>query len=666
MEKITKGHPLSQSPDMAKQNIETLKQLFPTIVKEGKIDMEELKALLGEEIETGDEYYRFTWAGKSQARREANKPSTATLRPCKEESKNWDTTNNIFIEGDNLEVLKLLQKSYAGKIKMIYIDPPYNTGKEFVYKDNYTDNLGNYLELTGQKDESGKTFGTNTESDGRYHSNWLNMMYSRLKLAFNLLKEDGVIFISIDDSELYNLKSICDEIFGMNQFVLNIVVNRASEIASNNTVSKHEYILVYCRSSIFFKVNGIPKYSISRGTVGNADQTMPVIEFPAGLSCKGVDDGTYHVTRKIKGSSENIENLDPIEIKNSKLAKPVRLKAKWRSSNDMRNFFNNNCKPTEAKISGLIEDIYFNGDRFVPQIKKLTFEKLSSIIETNRRGSIDLEKIQLDSCFDFPKSVGLLKSLIKLIKTEKSDLILDFFAGSATLAQSIIELNSDDNNQRNYLLVQLPEPFSNGSVPFKKGFSNISELAKERIRRAGDKILNEKKDELKKLKKSTEGKMHQEEVQGEIDRLQQKVDKLDIGFKVFKLDNSNIQAWDGNVESFDEQSLLDTLNNIKTDRTEADVLYEVLLKYGLDLTVPIEEKQEGACTIYSVGGGVLFACLSDKITTEVAKAIGKWKNERQPVSCRVLFKDTGFSDDVAKTNSIQILRQFGIEEVNSI
>jgi len=219
MEKITKGHPLSQSADIVKENIETLKQLFPTIVKEGKIDMQELKALLDEEIETGEEYYRFTWAGKNEARKEANKPSTATLRPCKEESKDWDTTGNIFIEGDNLEVLKLLQKSYAGKIKMMYFDPPYNTGNDFVYKDNYTDNLGNYLTLTKQADEEGKKLSTNTESDGRFHSNWLSMMYPRLKLAHNLLTEAGVLFISIDDNEVTNLRKLCDEIFGEENFI---------------------------------------------------------------------------------------------------------------------------------------------------------------------------------------------------------------------------------------------------------------------------------------------------------------------------------------------------------------------------------------------------------------------------------------------------------------
>jgi len=250
MEKITKGHPLSQSEDIVKANIETLKQLFPTIVKEGKIDMQELKALLDDEIETGEEYYRFTWAGKNEARREANKPSTGTLRPCKEESKDWDTTGNIFIEGDNLEVLKLLQKSYAGKIKMMYFDPPYNTGKDFVYKDNYADNLSNYLSLTGQTDEKGKKLSTNTESDGRFHSNWLNMMYPRLKLAHNLLTDDGVVFISIDDNEVHNLRKLCDEIFGEYNFhgLVSRLTGTPTGGGNKAIVNEVDFILIYSKT----------------------------------------------------------------------------------------------------------------------------------------------------------------------------------------------------------------------------------------------------------------------------------------------------------------------------------------------------------------------------------------------------------------------------------
>mgnify|MGYP001281255092 CR=1 FL=1 len=664
MEKITKGHPLTQSPDFIKQNIETLKSMFPTIVKEGKIDFEELKSLLDEELETEDEFYRFTWAGKSMARREAIKPSTATLLPCKDESKNWDSTQNILIEGENLEVLKLLQKSYTNKIKLIYIDPPYNTGKDFVYKDDYRDNLSNYLELTGQLDKEGRKLSTNTESDGRYHSNWLNMMYPRLKLAFNLLKDKGVIFISIDDSELYNLKKICDEIFGDEQFVLTIAVNRTSEIATNNIVSKHEYILVYCKSINEFRVTGVNKNSISRGTVGNPDQTMPIIEFPKGLPCYGIADGIYETTRKIEGSSENIENFDPIEVRNGKLDKPVRLKAKWRSSNDMRNFFDNDCMPIEAKISGLIEEIYFDNDRFVPQIKKLTYEKLSSLISNNRRGSIDLEKLKLNSYFDFPKSVDLIQSLIRLIKIEKDEYILDFFAGSGTTAHATFQMNSEDGCNRKFICVQLPELVAESSEAYKAGHKTIADICKERIRKAGELIRKEKLEELTQLKANVKGKMLQDETQAKINELEKNIKILDIGFKVFKLDSSNIIAWDGDPEKL-EQTLFNAASNIKENRTEDDILYEILLKYGLDLSQLIEQKTIAGKTVYNIGVGSLFICLADGITTNVADGIGKWKEELKPATCKVIFKDTGFTD-VEKTNSMQILKRFGIEEVNTI
>jgi len=664
MEKIEKGHPLSQSADIVKENIETLKRLFPTIVKEDKIDFNELKALINEEVENKEEYYRFTWAGKSEARREANKPSTATLRPNKADSKNWDTTQNIFIEGDNLEVLKLLQKSYVNKIKMIYIDPPYNTGKDFVYKDNYADNLGNYLSLTGQTDAEGRKISTNTESDGRYHSNWLNMMYPRLKLARNLLSDDGIIFISIDNNELSNLKLLCNDVFGEECFIETMVVNRASEIATENTVQKHEYLHCYSKNIHKFKVTGVPKYSISRGTVGNEGQTMPIITFPKGLKCYGIANGTYLETRKIIGSSENIENFDPIIVENGILINDVRMKAKWRSSNDMRNFFNNNCQPTVAKINGIIEEIYFENDRFNPQIKKATFEKIPSLFLENRRGSKYIEDLGLGGFFENPKDLKYIFKITNIV-TDTNSVILDFFAGSGTTAHAVMQLNAEDNGNRKTISVQLPEATEESSEAYKAGYQNIAEITKERIRRAGDKIIVDKKAELASLKKSMEGKMFQEEIQQKMEQIQTTINHLDIGFKAFKLDSSNIKTWDGNLDQL-QNNLFDSQDNIKEDRTEEDLLFEILLKYGLDLTVPIEQKFVENCTIYNIGSGVLFVCISDKITTEVATSIGKWKEELQPTTCRVLFKDNGFKDDVAKTNSIQILRQFGIEECNSI
>jgi adenine-specific DNA-methyltransferase len=636
LEKITRGDEQTKSLDLVSENISKLRELFPEIVTEGKIDFKALQEILGEELEEGEEYYHFTWAGKSQARREAHKPSTGTLRPCKEESVDWDTTKNLYIEGDNLEVLKLMQKSYANKVKMIYIDPPYNTGKDFVYKDNYKDNLKNYQQITRQVNDEGNKLSTNSDSDGRYHSNWLNMMYPRLRLARNLLKDNGAIFISLDESEIENMKKIGKEIFGEENYICTSCINRTSEIASSNVISKHEYLIVFCKNIKHFKVEGLTKVSISRGTVGNADQTTPIIEFPAGLECRNIKDGTYNQTRQIPGSSENITTHDEIIVKNGKLFKPVRLQAKWRSSNDMRNFFDNDCKPTEAKISGFIKEIYFEGDRFMPQIVKSTFEKIPTIYLENKRGSNDLNSLDMEGTMDFPKSVDFLKTFISFIKTN-DEIVLDFFSGSATTAHSILKLNAEDNGERKFIMVQLPEITDEKSYAFKAGFKTIAEIGKERIRRAGNKIAEENPDKSK---------------------------DLDLGFKVFKLDSSNIKGWDGNPDDL-EASLFDAQENIKVDRTEEDVLFEILLKYGLDLTFPIDEKLIEGKKVFSVGFGALFICLTDGITNKVAEAVGAWKQELNPATCRVIFKDSGFSD-VEKANAVQTLKRFGIIEIKSI
>jgi len=625
-----------KSKDILKENIEKLKEIFPDIVTEGNIDFDKLKTTLGEYIDDREERYNFTWNGKAKAKRLAQTPSTGTLRPCKEESVKWDSTENLFIEGDNLEVLKLLQKSYHKRIKMIYIDPPYNTGNEFVYKDDFKDNLRNYLELTGQVDGEGKKLSANSETSGRYHTDWLNMMYPRLKLARNLLKDDGVIFISIDDNELSNLKKICDEIFGEGNFVCKIVVNRASEIASNNTISKHEYVVVYSKNVLEFEVKGMEKYTISRGTVGNRDQTMPIIEFPRGLKCISVKDGIYKHARQIEGSSENIENLDEIIVKDGKLNQNVKMKARWRSSNDMRNFFNNECKPTPAKISGLIEEIYFEGDRFMPQIKKRTFEKISSIILGLKRGSNDLATVNMDKYFDFPKSIGFIQQLASYIKFDNGGIVLDFFCGSGTTAHSIFNLNREDKGDRKFIMVQLPELCDEKSEAFKAGYKTIAEVGKERIRRVIKKLHKENPDY-----------------------------KDDSGFRVFKLDSSNIKAWDSDFDSL-EKSLIDSVDNIKKDRSTEDVLYEILLKYGLDLTLPIEERKISKKTVYSIGLGALIVCLDKDISLDVVEGIAKLKEELNPEVARVVFSDAGFKDDVVKTNTVQILKQHGIEDVKSI
>jgi adenine-specific DNA-methyltransferase len=647
MEKIVKGHSLSQSTDFVAQNIQTLKNMFPTIVKEGKIDIKELQALLGDDVETEEEYYRFTWAGKSMARREANKPSTATLRPDKQSSKDWKTTQNIFIEGDNLEVLKLLQKSYANKIKMIYIDPPYNTGKDFVYKDNYNDNLGNYLAITGQVDEEGKRINTNSETDGRYHSNWLNMMFPRLKLARNLLKDDGIFFISIDDNEVNNLKKICDEIFGEENFVacLPTIMNLKGNNDEFGFAGTHEYTLVYIKDIESTEdLYGIPLEDSDKEDY-DQDDGLGAYKKGATLMRTGVagarekrPKGYYpiYVSQDLSSISLSRINKDDFEVfPKTKKGKEM----SWRRSpetlkNSLSEFIVTKSKNTISfyKKQRLSDDL-INGKK-----PKSLFYKAAY----SSGNGTDLIKTLFgdERLFDNPKPITLISDLISV--GCKEGIILDFFAGSGTTAHATILSNSQDAGDRKFICVQLPEPTDEKSEAYKAGYKTISEITKERIRRAGDKIKSEMKDDLF----SAQGKT------------------FDIGFRAFKLDSSNIRAWDGNPDAL-EDNLFNAGSNIKENRTEEDVLYEILLKYGLDLTMPIEQKAIAGKQVFNIGMGALFICLGDNITTAVAEGIGKWKEELQPATSKVIFKDTGFTD-VEKTNSMQILKRYGILEVNTI
>lgn len=627
MEKITQGHPMTQSPDFVKENIETLKSLFPTIVKEGKIDWSELQALLGNEIETEDEYYRLMWAGKSMARKEANKPSTATLRPNKTDSKDWNTTQNIFIEGDNLEVLKLLQKSYAKKIKLIYIDPPYNTGSDFVYKDDYADNLSNYLALTGQIDDSGKRTSTNSESDGRYHSNWINMIYSRLKLARNLMSKDGVIFISIDDNEVHNLRKVCDELFGEVNFISALIWQRAFSPKNDAKFfsNSHDYILVYAKSIDFCTIERLERTDEANEKYKNQDNDLRGEWTSGDLSVK-----TY---------SEKYDY--PITTPSGRIVNPPHG-ACWRVSKE--------------RFEELRQDnrIWFGekGEN-VPRLKRFLSDVQDGMVPTsiwfhkevghNQEGRQELKALFDDKgYFDGPKPVRLLSRILKVAGIRENDIVLDFFAGSGTTAHAVMQMNANDNGSRKFIMVQLPEPTEEKSDAFNAGFKTIADITKERIHKAGEKVKSGLKDDLFSSNNKT----------------------LDIGFKAFKLDSSNIKAWDGNPENL-EANLFNAGSNIKENRTEEDVLYEILLKNGLDLAQPIEQQVFAGKTVFNVGVGTLFICLAEGVTTEVAEGIGQWKQELDPATCKVIFKDNGFTD-VEKTNSMQILKRYGIEEVNTI
>lgn len=617
------------SMNIVQDNIEKLKQIFPEVFLENKIDFETLQQLLGKEIDVEQERYSFNWHGKSNARRIAQEQSTGTLLPSKEDSKNWDNTNNLYIEGDNLEVLKLLQKSYHNKVKMIYIDPPYNTGKDFVYPDNFKDNLKNYLEITGQTGEEGQKLSTNSDSSGRYHSDWLNMMYPRLKLARNLLTDDGVIFISLDDYEEKNLTNLCDEIFGENNKLQKVIWQRHSGGGNDSKffAVDHEYILVYTKN----------KDKIDKIRIPLDDEDIKDYRF----------------------KDEYFETLGPYKTKDFKRMRPddprptlryeiiapdgTKLFDEWRWEKEKfeREYSQNKVlieKNTKNEWSVKYK-LYLKSNDEGDEKQKVPRSLLTKI-EKNSQGKKALTNILGGKdLFNNPKPIGLLKYLLNMRNPDS--LILDFFSGSATTAHATMQLNAEDGGNRRYIMVQLPEPTPENSEAAKAGYKNICEIGKERIRRAGEKI---KADETLPLENR---------------------EKLDTGFKVFKLDTSNIKEWDSETTDL-KQSLFDSVDNIKSDRTSLDVLYEILLKYGLDLNVPIVENKD----FYSIGGGTLLVNLNKTITLDVIDSISKEYKMLLEIDedykTTVVLRDSSFKNDIDKTNAIQKLKQAGIKEIRSI
>ena len=636
----------SKSADLIAQNLEQLKQIFPEVVKEGKVDFEALNDLLGNYGDTAEERFCLNWAGKANARREAQKRSTGTLRPCPEESVDWDTTDNLYIEGDNLEVLKLLQKSYHSRVKMIYIDPPYNTGKDFVYKDNYTDNMKNYLELTGQD----KKLSTNTESDGRYHSNWLNMMYPRLKLARNLLTDDGVIFISIDDNEVANLRKICDEIFGEENFVDCLKWKRKKQpsFLAKHTAQVMEYILVYGKNAHFLEKLSIEGTSDSTKKVVNLTNQYSERIFPKGVLVKIGEEGVLPKGKYLI-KSMSIEYMDDVAYRNGKTINEVRVNAQFSVSQEKINEYVLNELLFITANKGLRRDV---GQDEIGKRKSITDLLLDW--GDNQDSDNEIKSLFNKSYFDYTKPTKLLSNLVKSNFTEAS-IILDFFSGSATTAHAVMQLNAEDGGNRKYICVQLPEVTPEESEARKAGYTTIPEIAKERIRRAGKKILEEQKAKAEK-----EGNLFTEE----------EPNKLDTGFKVFKLDSSNINAWDSDPDNL-ETALNKSLFNIKEDRSEDDLLYEILIKYGIELTEKIKRHTIDGKTVYEMGAGSLIVCLADSLSTAVADGIGKLYKEVSPegvdANCRVVFKEVGFNgSDEVKTNTLLILKQHGITNVASV
>lgn len=617
-----------QTPNITQENINKLMEMFPEVATEGKVDIEKLQQLLGEYAEDKPERYNFTWNGKSRALRISQTPSTGTLRPCKDESEDWDTTQNLYIEGDNLEVLKLLQKSYHGKVKMIYIDPPYNTGGDFVYKDDFKDNIKNYKEITGQVDGEGKNLSTNAETSGRYHTDWLNMMYPRLRLARNLLTDDGVIFISIDDNEVENLKKVCNEIFGESSFITDIIWEK--RFTRNNDAklmsSVVDHILMYRKSAELVKIRE-PRTEKANSIYSNPDNDP-----------RGPWTSVSYVSQRTKDQRPNLSYPVVNPQDGRKIEHPVNA---WKYSE-------------EAYLNHEKENrIYWGkeGNNSYPRLKRFLNELNDGMVPTNLWhhkdvGTLDdgtkiVDGLIGKDVFDYPKPTTLIIKMLQMIVNNynnEENIVLDFFSGSATTAHAVMQLNAEDGGNLKYIMVQLPEPCDEKSEAYKSGYKNIAEIGKERIRRAGKKIKEEHGDAA---------------------------ENLDIGFKVLKLDNSNIRRWNPDPEDL-QTSLEDHLENFVAGRNELDVVYEIMLKYGLDLTYPVEEYEVAGQKIYAIGFGMLMICLGDKITTKVAEGILKLVKELEPESARVVCRDNGFASDSEKTNVKEILNLGGIEEFISI
>ncbi len=648
-----------RSHDIAEDKRQELLRLFPEIRTEGgKLDFERLKLALGESVDVGKERYGMTWPGKADCFKTIQMSSLATLRPCPEESVNFHRTENLIIEGDNLEVLKLLQKSYLGKIKMIYIDPPYNTGNDFIYPDNYSESLQTYLEYTGQVDAEGKKFSTNAETDGRFHSKWLNMMYPRLYLARNLLREDGVIFISIDDKELHNLRRLCDELFGEENRIgliswKNVTDNNPTLITPDN-----EFILCYARLREALPRSWTSRFSVAKDVLQGEYDRMKSEGIPVEVIQERIREfiadneesvgflSRYkHVDKGgIYTGSESVHNPRPggydFEVLHPQTRKPMRKPA-----NGYR-FPEATFREMEAK--GII--LYGPDEERIVKIKKYLIDyedALRSVITLDGRlGSYELKRLfpGSDSVFTNPKPSELLESLISFSAAPDA-LILDCFAGSGSTGHAVLDLNRKDGGSRRFILVQLPEPCDAESGASKVGLNTITEITKERIRRVIKKLNGEVQD--------AQGGLFQAD-----GRLR------DHGFRVFKLAESSFKPW--NAEVPQEAGALEKQLNLHVDhiregRTADDLLYELLLKSGYPLTAPVEVLQLAGKQVHSVAGGVFFVCLERELTLELIRAMAEKKPER------VVCLDEGFAgNDQLKANAVQIFKTKGVTSFKTV
>lgn len=595
------------SMNIEQANMDKLKAVFPECFAEGKLDIDKLLSLCGEYIDNDFEKYKFEWKGKAECLRLAQKRSTGTLRPCPEESVNFDTTQNLYIEGDNLEVLKLLQTAYYRKVKMIYIDPPYNTGNDFVYEDDFADPMARYKEVTRQTTKS------NPETMGRYHTNWLNMMYPRLRLAANLLRDDGVIFISIDDNEVTNLRKVCDEVFGEENFVIQISWRRTDNQPNIGNVARvKEYIICYSKNITNVTLGKLPlsdkakneyRYQDDRGYFRRAillDKTR----------------GRYYYS--IKTQSGNVLNGPWMKTEEEFKRLDAEGLIYWTSGGDEQPYGKIYLDEKKGQIPNDFWGIEFG---------------------TNQRASLEVEKLFEKRCFDFPKPVSLIQTLIRL-GSNKDDIILDFFSGSATTAHAVMQLNAEDGGNRQFIMVQLPEMCDEKSEAYKAGYKNICEIGKERIRRAGKKLT---------------------ETDGQIKLGEEAKQPLDVGLKVYKLDTSNLKTWDAApIEDDDLLTLYNRMNGmihrVKPDRTDLDMVYEIMLKLGVPLTYSVQKIDLNGKSAYTVGEDcLLLICLAENVQPEDVEMMAEY------APAKIIISRDSFADDTAMSNAYYILRDRSIE-----
>ena len=677
--------PKFETPDMTQKNIDKIAQLFPNCITETKdengklkkaVNFELLQKMLSDEIADKDEAYEFTWVGKKAAIVEANKPIRKTLRPCKEESVNWDTTENLYIEGDNLEVLKLLQESYLGKVKMIYIDPPYNTGNDFIYKDDFTSSSEEYAEDVGLFDEAGNRMFKNTDTNGRFHSDWCSMIYSRLMLARNLLSDDGVIFISIDDVEINNLRKICDEIFGSSNFVANIIwQKKTSSDARMDISAAHDYILC------FAKKRNLDKYIFNYLQYDEerlASYTNPDND-PRGVWAS-VD---------ITGQTGRAPKSQFYEITTPSGEKyfPPEGRCWAMAQNTFEQLYKDNR-------------LWFGSDgKNRPRLKKFLSEsegqrpwtwwdnKFASYNQASNKELMKLFDGKL--VFDNPKPTKLLKRMISLTtQANNKDIILDFFSGSCSTADAVMQLNQEDGGNRRFLCIQIPQnlqetgnDFKANNVAINEGYKNICEIGKERIRRAGQQILNEKKsakdvspEQIRLLKTKeqadlfTASSVHEENdgalrgvpAEGVAEKpkaLERGGDfpLLDIGFRVLKVDDSNMKDVYYSASEYDQSKLDMFESNIKEDRNDLDLLFGCLLDWGLPLSLPYTSETMGKFTVHTYNDGDLVACFNEDVSEEVVKEIAR----KKPL--RAEFRDSSFSNSASKINVFEIFKMISPE-----